>query len=435
MRFVVACAALAAMSSAALAQTLAQTPDITAPSRVELAPGQTQADLLPAVIEHSRTLATLANGQLGGEGGAFLRALGRRSQFVLIGEEHGNARIAEFIGAYWRDLSDAGYRYAALEVDPTTTGALERELRAGGVTAWTRFVDARGGAVAAPFFTWAPEAVLAETMVTTSAAQRVPVLWGLDQTFIGAASWQLREIADGARDPEARAMAAALAAQAADANALNWFGQADSAPFVALRAELSSRSDRRFARTVDEMIASQRIYRPFTGGAGEPWLANLERENQMRSLFLEHYRAAERADGAPPRVMLKFGGNHMFRGASPTHVQALGGFVTELANTTGQGGAVSIYTACGPGSSLGTYGAEAFSCDGSFQENWGFLARYVDPNALTVFDFRVWKMRARRWEHLPADIRALIDSYDVMVVVPNGAASQWLPGIDPPPAG
>lgn len=432
MRFVLVCAAFAAMSGVALAQT----PDITAPPRVELTPGQTQADLLPAVIMHSRKVAQLENGRLSGEGAEFLRALGQQSQFVLIGEEHGNARIAEFVGAYWRDLSAAGYRYAAVEADPWTTTALERELRAGGVEAWTRFVDARGGAIAAPFFTWSPEAELANVIVSTSSARHEPVLWGLDQTFIGAAPWQLRDVAAGARDPDARAMAATLVAQYDAANNMNWFGQTDAAPLVALRGELNGRADRAFARMVDEMIVSQRIYRPFTGGAGgEPWFGNLERENQMRALFLERYRAAERADGAPPRVMLKFGGNHMFRGASPTHVQALGTFVSELGHMTGGGGAVSIYTACGRGSSLGTYQAEAFSCDDYFQENWGFLAEYVDPNALTVFDLRVWKMRARRWEHLPADIRQLIDSYDVLVVVPNGAAAQWLPGIDPPPAG
>lgn len=433
MRSLIACAAFAVMGHAAFAQTL---PDITAPPRVELAAGQTQADLLPAVITHSRTVAQLENGRLSGEGAEFLRALGRQSQFVLIGEEHGNARIAEFVAAYWRELSASGYRYAAIEVDPATTAAMERELRAGGVPAWTRFVDARGGAMAAPFFTWADEADLANVIVSTSPARREPALWGLDQTFLGAAPWQLREIAARARDPEARAMAAALAAQSDAAQDLNWFGQADAAPFLALRAALNGRADRAFARMVDEMIVSQRIYRPFTGnGAGEPWLANLERENQMRSLFLERYRAAERTDGAPPRVMLKFGGNHMYRGASPTHVQALGTFVSELGQMTGRGGAVSIFTVCGHGSSIATFQGASFSCDEYFQDSWGFLAEYVDPNALTVFDLRVWKMRARRWEHLPPEIRQQIDSYDVLVVIPNGAAAQWLPGIASPPAG
>ena len=106
MRFLVACAAaLAAMSNAAFAQTLAQTPDVTAPPRVEPAPGQTQADLLPAVIEHSRRVATLANGRLGGEGGDFLRALGQQSQFVLIGADMFN--IARVNSVRWLPMDGA----------------------------------------------------------------------------------------------------------------------------------------------------------------------------------------------------------------------------------------------------------------------------------------------------------------------------------------
>jgi hypothetical protein len=423
-------AALAVMGNAALAQTV---PGITAPPRVQLAPGESASVALPGVVAHSRHVARLENGRLSGEGAAFLSALGTQSQFVLIGEEHGNAAVADFIGAYWRDLSGAGYRYAAVEADPWTTAAMERELRAGGVAQWTQFVGARGGAVAAPFFTWAPEARLVETVISTSRAGREPTLWGLDQVFLGSVEWQLREIATRARSERARTLAAALADASAAAHDLNWFGQSDAAPFIALRAELNGRADRALGRQVDAMIVSQRIYRPFADGNGETWLANLERENQMRRLFLEHYRAAERADGAAPRVMLKFGANHMFRGASTTHVQALGTFVTELGQMTGRG-SVAIYVACGPGGAIGTFGPQSISCNDDFAEGWSFLADQVDPNALTVFDLRVWKMRARAWAHLPAETRHLIDSYDVLVIAPNGAASDFLPGIAPPPS-
>jgi hypothetical protein len=38
-----------------------------------------------------------------------LRALGRASHFVVIGEVHGNRGIAEFAEAYWRDLNASGF--------------------------------------------------------------------------------------------------------------------------------------------------------------------------------------------------------------------------------------------------------------------------------------------------------------------------------------
>ena len=114
--------------------------------------------LLPALIEHSRSTARLENGRLTGAGADLLRTLGAESQFVAIGEEHGNAGIAQFAEAYWRDLNAVGFNYAAIEVDPWVAEAMERELRAGDSAAWAGFIEPRGGAVVAPFFSWDAEA-------------------------------------------------------------------------------------------------------------------------------------------------------------------------------------------------------------------------------------------------------------------------------------
>lgn len=319
-----------ALAAGLAALGVAQAQELTPPPAVELAEGQTAADLLPALIEHSRHTATLRDGVLSGEGGEFLRALGADSHYVLIGEDHGNAGVAAFANAYWRDLNALGYQYAALEVDPYVAAALERELRAGGLRAWAAFLAEHGGVVGAPFVNWTEEAALAESIVRTSRAQERPAVWGLDQTFIGAAAWQLRDIADGAHSAAARGLAARLAASAAEGG-LSGFAKLDAAALVDLRDALSHRRDARWAALAEAMIVSHRIYQPFTGGGGEPYLANRERETLMKRLFLEQFEAALEADNAPPRVMLKFGGYHTYRGATPTWVQGLGGFVTEFA--------------------------------------------------------------------------------------------------------
>jgi hypothetical protein len=421
--FAVALAALAAPASAQVSV------EVTPPPSVQLPEGAAPSALLPALVEHSRRTARIESGRLVGEGGDFLRALGAQSQFVLIGEEHGNAGIADFTAALWRDLNAHGYNYYAIETDPWIAEHFERELRAGGVEAWTQFLQRRGHAASAPFMTWAPEARVAELVVETSQARREPALWGLDQVFLGAAPLLLRDIAATARDAEARRLAGAFADAAA--RDLNWLGNSNAQSLIDLRARLNHHRDRRYAELVEAMIASQRIYRPFTGGGGEAWLANTEREMLMKTLFLERYRAAARADGEPPRVMLKFGSYHMYRGASPTHVQGLGGFVTELAVQEGAS-ALALHVTCGPGGFVGTLQQAPVACDGPFAENYDFLAPFVSAEEITVFDLRPWKMRPRRWEHLPPEIRQLIDAYDVLVVVPNGAASEFLPGLPMP---
>ncbi len=175
----------------------------------------------------------------------------------------------------------------------------------------------------------------------------------------------------------------------------------------------------------DALIQSRRIYAPFVGGGGEVYLANLERETLMKRTFQQRFEAAARADGALPRVMLKLGGYHITRGASPTWVQGLGGFVSEYAVAHGVT-ATTISMWCGPGGAVYST-PEPVQCDESVAAYWPFLAGYVDRERVTIVDFRIWRLRPGRWEHLSADAQAMIGSYDVLVIVPNGPASPFLP--------
>jgi hypothetical protein len=129
--------------------------------------------------------------------------------------------------------------------------------------------------------------------------------------------------------------------------------------------------------------------------------------------------------------LLKFGAYHMYRGATPTHVQGTGGFVSELAVANGTR-ALSVLTVCGPGGAVASFDQGAESCTAPFDETWACLAPYVDAEGLTIVDTRVWRLRPGRWEHLPASVRQQIDSFDLIVVVPNGPAAQFLPGLTLP---
>lgn len=408
----------------------AQSVDITPPPGRPLAQGETAAALFPMLIEHSRHVATIENGRLGGEGGAFLRALGQQSQFVMIGEDHFNAGIAEFTEAYWRDLVEAGYNYGALEIDPWTAARLSREVRGGGVDAWAAFLRAHGGYGVAPFVQLAPEAQLAATIVTTSRARQQPALWGLDQVFENAGAWLMSDLAARTQNAQARRIATALAAD----HERSWLGRGlHREELEQLRSTLSHRRDREDRRLVEAMLRSQRIYAPFMASVGEAYLANLDREMLMRQAFLAYYRAAERADGAPPRVMIKLGSNHGYRGPTPTGVPGFGGFVSEFAMQNGQS-ALAVLAVCGPGGAVAQMGgAPPQSCTSYYNnETWSFLAPFTDPQHVTIFDLRVWRLRLRRWEHLPADVRQALLSYDIIVAVPNGPASDFLPGVAPP---
>ncbi|HET9230463.1 MAG TPA: hypothetical protein VFO00_04195 [Vitreimonas sp.] len=419
---------LAAAFACTLVPITAYAQPITPPPQA--AQGATPEQLLEGLIQHSRHTARIEDGRLTGEGAAFLRELGANSQFVIVGEQHGNAGIAQFATAYWRDLNAVGYNYAVSETDPWLTVALERELRSGGPAAWTRFMHANGGAMAGAFYGWNEEVAWANAVVQSPGAVRASRLWGFDQVFIGAAPWQMRDIAANARSAEARRLAEQLL-ETSEGN-LNWFAGLDRAQLDALRATLNGRRDAGYAAMVDAMIVSHRIYQPFTGGGGEANLANTEREQLMRRLFLENYRRAEAADSAPPRVMMKMGASHAFRGASSTQTQGFGGFVTEFATMNGAQ-ATTILALCAPGGqAAAAFGPPNDCANDSYRRNWAFIDAHIDPTAVTIFDLRIWRLRPRRWNMLPFDVQQSALSFDVLVFAPATPGSTLLPGLTQP---
>lgn len=410
--------------------TLVAAQDIPSPPAAPQ--GAAPEALLDALIQHSRHTAGIENGRLTGAGADLLRALGRNSQFVLLGEQHGNSGISSFVTAYWRELNELGFDYAVSESDPWVTRAMERELRAGGPDAWRAYIAERGASVGAPFYTWRGEVEWVNEVVTRSNARRTPALWGVDQVFIGAAPWLMREVAAKARNAEARTLAARLL-ENSEGN-LNWLVEVDPAQLQQLRRHLSSSRDADFSALIDAMIVSQRIYRPFTGGGGEGYIANDEREHLMRTLFREHYAQAETANRAPPRVMMKLGASHAFRGASTTQVQGFGGFVTEFGHERGMQTTTVLVLCPREGQTSNYLGATTSCVDDEYARNWAFIDPYLEPDALTVFDLRTWRLRPRRWQTLPADVQRAVLSFDVLVVVPSAPGAQLLEGFTPPAA-
>lgn len=412
----------AALLWAALALADPPTPPPAAPERAS------QEDLLRALVEHSRLAATLVDGKLAGPGTDRLAQLAADAQFVLMGESHGSEGVADFATALWAVLRPLGYTHAAIETDPWVAERLEQILRAGGLDAWARFLGERGGAAAAPFVTWTAEARFAAAVLASTPDAPGPSLWGLDQVFIGSAGWLLQEVAVGASAPAARELAALLANQAAEGG-LNGLMGLDPARLGALREALSVDEDADWRRLVEAMLLSQEIYRPFTGGPGEALLANDARERLMRRQFMD-YHARAQAAGRSPRALLKFGAYHMYRGASPVQVQALGGFVSEFAAARGQD-SLALLVMCGPGGQSGDLAGRASDCGESLTKGgWGFLMPYVDPKAPTLFDLRSWRLRPGRFRHLPVEVQRAVGSFDFLVFVP-GAAAAFLPGVSP----
>jgi len=374
-------------------------------------------------IVASRLPLEVRDGRLSGPGAVFLQARADEAQFVLLGEEHGVATIAETVRMMFADLNSRGYRHFAIEVDPWMTAKLEATLRAGGTKALATFLRRDEAKLSIPFYSWSSEAALAAAVVTAN-RDATPALWGLDQLFIGAAGLLLGDIATQASSADARVLAQALAGRAK--GNLQFLGEVDLGELQKLRSLLGAQEDRALAELVDGMVLSARIYQPFVTGKGlSVYAANLEREDLMKRLFLARLKEAEARDGKVPKVLFKFGANHMMRGLSTTHVPSLGNFVSDHALARGAH-TFSVLLLCGPGTKAGDFMGNEGDCEFSVPTAFPDLAAHVDAKEPTLFDLRVWKDKPRRWAHLSTEVREMIWAYDAVLFVPNGKPAKAL---------
>jgi hypothetical protein len=373
----------------------------------------------PATIAASRMVLTTEGDNVGGAAAKFLADAASRAQFFLVGEEHGVATIADTVRALLPVLRSAGYDYFAVETDPYAARLVEDRLRAGGVPALASFLHEEGNATAIPFFNWVPEAALADAFLAGSAADPRGNLWGLDQAFIGAYGLMLERIASDASDPATRELAARMATQAK--GNLEYLGQSDATQFERLRQGLDASGDAALLDLVDGMILSRRIYAPFIGQPGlSAYAANRTREDLMKSNFLARY-----ADAGRPKVLFKFGSNHMVRGLSPTHVPSLGSFVADLALAEGKH-AFNLLVLCGPGTQAGDFMGSIGDCELDLAKLMPEAAAALDATRPTLFDLAPWKDQPRQWKHLAAELRELLWAYDALLVVPNGRPARPL---------
>jgi hypothetical protein len=123
-------------------------------------------------------------------------------------------------------------------------------------------------------------------------------------------------------------------------------------------------------------------------------------------------------------VLLKFGGNHLFKGFDETNLNDLGNFVTEFADGLGS-------------SSLHI---EVLGIRGEDEEEFGpgqpdravakdaapdFLAPLyaeVNPGGWTIFDLRPLRSKFASFNRADRDLERLVFGYDMLVLVPEVTA-------------
>ncbi|HEX2203093.1 MAG TPA: hypothetical protein VHG91_07335, partial [Longimicrobium sp.] len=376
--------------------------------------------------------------RLQGEGARLLLEAGRASQFFLVGEEHGVAQVPRLTSALYRALAPDGYGYLAVETGDALAAGLARAAREPEpAKALERFVNEHWPG--APFYTLREEAALIADVAGAGGT-----VWGLDYDIL-ADRYLLRRLEETAPTPGARAAAAAVRARAdsmlsaalaaQNPSALFMFASADTA-LAALRRAYAPAPGSEAERALALMDETLRINQLWVAGRG--YESNAARAAWLKAQFVRHYREAASAGASPPRVILKFGANHLMRGRNLTSTYDLGSLLPELAafNGTASFGVMVVGDRRGQHAEFDprTFGYRAGAAEFAQNEWIAPLFAEADPAAWTVYDFRALRplLYAGRLGTVPPRLTQLIFGFDAFVVLTGSGPSTSMLG--PPPS-
>lgn len=397
---------------------------------------QAQADpaarLLAALRRNRRPLTM--DGTPAGPGWDWLVQQASSARFTLIGEEHGVAETARFSAAFFSALRESGYSRMAVELSPPIAEDIETAARRNGFKGITDLLTNPG------IFTFynLREEVQFVTDVIKAAPANERVLWGLDREIFSDRYLISRleaKVPASARAPLTRLKDASV-------NALKRFEQTrnpdhlfllaeDPALVSALRAAWPNPDHESdvIMRTLEESLAIEAAER-----AGGRWPYAIRRAQWMRRNFAGLLEA-DQGRKAPPKILMKFGYNHMIRGANYVNVFDLGTMADEVAALTGDQ-AFHIIVLPSPGSrqavpgagrSFGSVATEDFD---DFQSGDRRLTRVlpnVDAAGHEVIELRALRPLAMRGlEGWNPDVVRTIYGYDAAVIWKEGHASTGL---------
>ena len=369
------------------------------------------ARLLEA-LRTNRLPMTMGDGPAG-RGWDWLVEEAHNARFTLIGEEHGVAETARLSAALFTALRDSGYSRLAIELSPIIAQDIEAAARTNGLDGVLNFFGLPN--------TWSPFYLREEAQLLASAISVVPrnehVLWGLDRELFSA-PYLISKLKVRV-PPSAREILVHLQDLYSTAQ--------DPAGVSALRAAWPNpdRESDTILRTLEESLAITAAAR-ING-----WAYSQRRAQWNRDNLAERLRD-ERTRGTSPKVMLKFGYNHMIRGANYVNTFDVGAMTDEVAALDG-GHAFHIIVLPGPGSRQAVMGqghnmvTVASDEWDDFQAGEQRLTRVLpnaDATGHEVIDLRALRPLAMRGlETWNPDVIRTIHGFDAAVIWKGAHAS------------
>ncbi|HEX2222945.1 MAG TPA: hypothetical protein VHN15_01930, partial [Thermoanaerobaculia bacterium] len=371
-----------------------------------------------------------------GPGWDLLLQEGRRSRFLLVGEEHGVAEVPALVRELFEALQPAGYRHLAIEISPAMAAVLDETARGkDGVRRLAAFFKENPPGVA--FFTLQEEAdLLAAARAAVQGGG--PVLWGLDYEM-SADRYLLDRLRKKAPQGPARDAAEALYQKSAAAwktvseehNPGAFFSFANPPEIFQELRKAWPNPDSESARTIDLLEETLAINQLF--GQRRGWESNERRAQLNRRNFLRHWREAESRSQEAPRVLFKFGASHMVRGRNMSEVFDLGSLASELAAAEG-GQSFHILVIGGAGTQHAVFNPFKLQYEPAPVE------MAADPalkpilgqalaDGFTLIDLRALRplLSAARTKTADPELMRVVHGFDALVILSGSQASRSLP--------
>ena len=367
--------------------------------------------------------------KLDGKGADVLRAAITQAQFVMLGEDHGIAQIPTLGAALCSELAPAGFHHLALEVGASVAPELETFASApDGAKRLAAFVKQNPETIA--FYDWREELAMLQACAKYH-------LWGLDQDLMGSPVYVLPKILATKPGPASKAAIEGLvqdnATDRAAAAKTGDYGKlllvaAKQATLDAATAALAKDGSVEAQQMFASLMTSRDIY--LGQQSSEPYASNRARARLMKGTFLDDLSSAMKTDKAFPKVLLKLGAWHMYRGLNPLRSSELGNLVAEAAEGH-KVEAVNLLVLGVSGSQLRAAGvgrapvAAPFDLAKDKDSDFAFLAPFFAEvgKDWMLFDLRTMRPHFKQLGVDNAELERVIFGFDFLVLIPDAKPS------------
>ncbi len=276
------------------------------------------------------------DGKMLGDGAVFLQKEFENSQFVVLGEYHGDAQISNFTNAILPVLSKLNFKYFGVEIGPHSAEMLMNLCKENPTETEMilhRFYTTQyqlSKSVAIPFFSNVEDA-----RFLTTALDNDFELFGIDQEGYDAAYFLFDELLRQNKPSVADGIAKDAYQKLMDENAKDL--KKDDHPFhehllQSKEIELFfSAMDKKNKKVQDIISALKKTWRIFAD-YGIRRYDNLQgRADYMKTQFARKYKECQE-EQLLPKMLLKMGAMHSRKGFTSNNVFDMGNMIEELAN-------------------------------------------------------------------------------------------------------